>query len=1080
MSTPAPQYPFDPTGQATSNLVTGERQTISPPDWTDYYFIVPTATPYFAESLVLTLVGTGRVLQEGVDYNPTHKFYDASLQCAYPVYGSITFLDKTLAGVIELQYQTLGGDWTLDSDQITAILANTLLDPRITTWEEIVNLPYQFPPVSHDWDIVDMVGASDIVTALNNMVTALLQSGDTGLAAHLADYNNPHHVTAAQVGLGNVQNYPMATSADATSGSSNTLYMTPSTVQTEIAQFALIPLNAHINNVANPHSVTATQVGLSAVQNYGIASTAQAQAGTATNVYMTPALTAAAITTQAITPLNAHLANYNNPHQVTAIQVGLGNVPNYAMATTAQAQAGTATDCFMSPALVQAVLQTGAGGNLQAHINDHNNPHEVTAAQVGLGNVQNFGLATTAAAQAGTDTSSYMTPTLTAAAITAQTSVYATHVANLNNPHDVTADQIGLGNVQNYAMAAQDAAITGTETTSYMSPALTSAAIGAQAIAPLNAHIANLDNPHEVTAAQVGAATPGDITTAIAGLSTVYLGIADQAADSATLGGQTLNQVIDAAVAGAELVLTYPATTITGSTTSWTTVATMAVLALQNTDPYPAPLIFEVGGGEPSSGNADSAAYRIVANAQDPTGFEITRLSGYAGSVAIGTVYDTTAKTVTFYLMSDASRNPIVLRFFSDPGQSFTADPVVTVVEPSGIVYQSQILDNGVKAKAASSMAGQVGFGLPYGSANSSVDMDRDTLVQRINIIDSTEDVSTVDAVAQPWGTYWANGLRMASYGQEAYRADSLLGWQWNATDSVVNYTRTPTGLATLISETQLPGSATIEVLVSSTDLSDMALGLVASFTDAYGQPAALHVMRDCGGLTTLASTFGALPGEGAFNLFTIGYNLFQNDGITLLSDATDLTWGDGVADADRASSTYVPQSQTSGTNGWNGKGAVAIKVVIVGTTLTISTSNFGATAGSITYVNTQTLDLTTVASHPGIAAIIAAINGGGVRWGFATYRVPTASYAIQNAPETYKRYIVRSEDTSGNETSTLYCYDGSAWVNFALVDQVMVKPGRFYYSDANNRLYHALRDGSLEAIQLVAYTPEGTSILTT
>jgi len=1080
MSTAAPQYPFDPTGQATSNKITGERQTISPPDWTDYYFICPTATPYFAASLVMTLVATGRQLVEGVDYNPTHKFYDASIQCATPVYGSITFLDKTLSGVIEMSYQTLGGDWTLNSEAIATVLANTLMDPRLTTWEEVVNLPYQFPPVAHAWDIVDMVGAKDIVAALDNMVTALLQSGDQGLAAHLADFGNPHHVTAAQVGLGNVQNYPIGTTADAISGSSNVLYMTPALTQSEIAQFALIPLNAHIANTTNPHNVTATQVGLSAVQNYGIASTAQAQAGTVNNVYMTPALVAAAITTQAIAPLNTHLADYNNPHQVTATQVGLSNVPNYPMATTAQAQAGTATDCFMSPALVTAVMQTGAGGNLQAHINDHNNPHEVTATQVGLGNVQNFGLATNAQALAGTDNASYMTPLLVSAAITDATAPFAAHLTDTSNPHAVTATQVGLGNVQNYAMASTDDASEGTVSTAYMSPLLTAAAIAAQALAPLNTHIDDTDNPHQVTAAQVGAPTTDDMAAAIDALSTVYLAVDGTAADSDKLGGQALTDVIAAAAAAAELVLTYPGTSL-ANPYCWTPVCVMSIVAAESTDPYPAPLVFEVAGGEPSRGSSDSAAFRIVGNAQDPNGLEITRLAGYSSSVALGTVYDSTAQTLTIYVRSDGARNPIVLRFFSDPGASFPSSPTVYVVEPTDIVYLTQLRDVSEKAYSSQSVAGQVEWGLPYGSARLPTAKDNDTLVQRINVIDDGDDVSTVNALAQDWGHSWANGIRMSSYAHQAYRADSLLGWAWDATNSAVTYSRTPTGLSSLLSETKLPASATIEVLVSSTDLSDMALGLVAAFTDDYGQPATLHVLRDCGGLTTLASTYGAVPGEGTYGLFTIGYNLLQNDGLVLINTNENLTWGDSVADADRATAgAYVPQSQTSGTNGWNGKGAVAVKVVIAGTTLTISTSDFGATAGSITYVNTQTLDLTQYAGHAGVAALIDAITEGGVRWGLATFQVPSVSYAVQSAPEMYQRYIVRSEDANSNETSTLYCHDGSAWVNFSLVDQVMVKPGRLYYSAVNSRLFHALRDGTLEPIQLVAYTPDGAAILTT
>lgn len=45
---------------------------------------------------------------------------------------------------------------------------------------------------------------------------------------------------------------------------------------------------AHIENTANPHGVTKSQVGLSSVQNYAVASQTQAEAGTSNALYMTP------------------------------------------------------------------------------------------------------------------------------------------------------------------------------------------------------------------------------------------------------------------------------------------------------------------------------------------------------------------------------------------------------------------------------------------------------------------------------------------------------------------------------------------------------------------------------------------------------------------------------------------------------------------------------------------------------------------------------------------------------------------------------------------------------------------------
>lgn len=59
---------------------------------------------------------------------------------------------------------------------------------------------------------------------------------------------------------------------------------------------------------------------------------------------------------------NNHATNHNNPHSVTKAQVGLGNVTNVEQASKQE---------------------------FNAHATNRNNPHGVTKSQVGLGNVDN-------------------------------------------------------------------------------------------------------------------------------------------------------------------------------------------------------------------------------------------------------------------------------------------------------------------------------------------------------------------------------------------------------------------------------------------------------------------------------------------------------------------------------------------------------------------------------------------------------------------------------------------------------------------------------------------------------------------
>ena len=101
--------------------------------------------------------------------------------------------------------------------------------------------------------------------------------------------------------------------------------------------------------------------------------------------------------------LTGHIQNKNNPHGVTKAQVGLGNVTN---------------------------VEQASKQDFQHHLDNHNNPHSVTKAQVGLENVTNVEQASK--------------------------QDFNNHATNHNNPHSVTKQQVGLGNVDNIKQASYE------------------------------------------------------------------------------------------------------------------------------------------------------------------------------------------------------------------------------------------------------------------------------------------------------------------------------------------------------------------------------------------------------------------------------------------------------------------------------------------------------------------------------------------------------------------------------------------------------------------------------------------------
>lgn len=102
------------------------------------------------------------------------------------------------------------------------------------------------------------------------------------------------------------------------------------------------------------------------------------------------------------------------------------------------------------------------------------------------------------------------------------------HVKNMDNPHKVTKEQVGLGNVPN--AATNDLTPTYTEASAIVkmkSGEKLSIAFGkiAKSVSSLIAHMENSENPHKVTAEQVGAAkeshkhNTNDLTSGVLGVA---------------------------------------------------------------------------------------------------------------------------------------------------------------------------------------------------------------------------------------------------------------------------------------------------------------------------------------------------------------------------------------------------------------------------------------------------------------------------------------------------------------------------------------------------------------------------------
>lgn len=238
MATSAYLYPYDPSGVAASNLIVSENHTVQPPNnISDASFIIPRAAPFFGESIIIRTGPTegSTRLEEGVDYYLTHNFVTLSYLLARPIYGSITFINRNFSGDVFITYQTVGGEYVLDSYSIIEERTRSLYSVFMVTWEQVSGNFPQLPPYDHKMAGDDVVGFGAMVDSVNNLSAAVANGGsgtgggtggDGSYAALQAHINANTAHSKSQVGLANVDNYKTANEADVVSLSTRT-FMTP-------------------------------------------------------------------------------------------------------------------------------------------------------------------------------------------------------------------------------------------------------------------------------------------------------------------------------------------------------------------------------------------------------------------------------------------------------------------------------------------------------------------------------------------------------------------------------------------------------------------------------------------------------------------------------------------------------------------------------------------------------------------------------------------------------------------------------------------------------------------------------------
>lgn len=253
-----PSYPLDLTGQAETNKVVNEyyRRTDTEQDT----IFVPLSGPYYIQSMVLTDPASDVQYVEGKDY----EFFGICAEItAFVKNKEVGMAIRWLNSAVTewyASYQVVGhfSYWQKELLYLTESIKD---DDRPVFYKNIKNKPLWFPPELHGHDVryelhafsdlIDCVnrirelkknqlnpvteGASNLIDNLSGKIAEWQNRIQSQIDQHALDVN-AHGLTAAQVNLGNVDNYPTANLIETLNGSRRDRHLTMDNVDQAIRQ----------------------------------------------------------------------------------------------------------------------------------------------------------------------------------------------------------------------------------------------------------------------------------------------------------------------------------------------------------------------------------------------------------------------------------------------------------------------------------------------------------------------------------------------------------------------------------------------------------------------------------------------------------------------------------------------------------------------------------------------------------------------------------------------------------------------------------------------------------------------------
>jgi hypothetical protein len=411
---------LDTSGTSIDNRIVNEPHTLK-----NFRFraLVLDQGAFYADSLVITDAVTQRVLTPGVDFKFLVPYTSLSQLYGHDIVGAAMIVNPDVSSSVLSTYQAVGSDYVHNIPALVDILNTDNLSAVSEAFLDIQNRPIAFVPNPHIHDLGDGVGFEYLVFAietlgrvmnsadsqvlasmfdridikLQEIARSAIYRQDVELTKFLEDFRKDF--TKEKLGLGKVPNYPAASESDGTYAANATFNMGGEINNRLVTLSSLIAFREELMS----RLVTSEKTGLGRINGqYMLPTMAGLESMANGSRYIIDSADASLIA--GVTFDKQVYPDLSVPSHRWAIVKITNNVADRGglfqafNMLTGQLFTGVLSRVANQSAIVWRRVMTeadveGVVDLVTKHMNDKNNPHKLTANDIGLGLLENLRVA---------------------------------------------------------------------------------------------------------------------------------------------------------------------------------------------------------------------------------------------------------------------------------------------------------------------------------------------------------------------------------------------------------------------------------------------------------------------------------------------------------------------------------------------------------------------------------------------------------------------------------------------------------------------------------------------------------------